>query len=75
MPTSRNGAGRQVPVRLTDVPLAVRRRFGSRLYENAVADRDFLLAVEIESAIERPSDKPYWLPETKVQKVLRPKMR
>lgn len=75
MSASRNGAGRQVAVRLTDVPLPVRRRIGRRLYEHAVEDRDFLLAVEIESAVERPSDKVYWLPEKAVRKVLRPRTR
>lgn len=75
MPESRNGAGRQVAVRLSDVPLQTRRRFGARLYEAAVEDRNFLLAVEIESAVERPSDRLYWLPEKAVSKVLRPRMR
>lgn len=66
-----NGSGRQVAVRLQDVPLKIRRRVGARLYEAAVADRDFLLAVELESAIERPSDAVYWLSEKAVKKVLK----
>jgi len=75
MPESRNGAGHQVAVRLSDVPLKIRRRFGARLYENALTERDFMLAVEIETAIERPSEQVYWLPEKSVRKVLRPRMR
>lgn len=70
MLTARSNGGHQVAVRLTDVPLKIRRRYGARLYESAVEDRDFLLAVELESAIERPSDRLYWLPEKAVRKVI-----
>lgn len=69
--TPRNGSGRQVAVRLTDVPLKVRRRHGARLYEAAVLEADLAMALAIENAIERPSDRVYWLPEAKVRQVLK----
>lgn len=71
MTTTRSMAGRQVAIRLTDVPLVIRRRYGRLLYEAAVADRDMLLAVDIHAAVEQPSDRLYWLPEKAVKKVLR----
>lgn len=71
MPTSRSDAGRLVAVRLSDVPLKVRRRFGLRLYEIAVEQRDLVEALDIERAVEHPSDRLHWLPEKAVRKVLR----
>ena len=70
MPASRK-PGRMVAVRLSDVPLKVRRRVGTRLYEHAVADRDLVLAVQLEQAVENPSDRVHWLPEAKVRTVLK----
>lgn len=61
---------RTLGVRLTDIDIKIRRRRGRALYERAVLDRDLMLAMEIEKAIERPSDKTYWLPEEAVRKVL-----
>jgi hypothetical protein len=72
MQTPRSQAGRSVPVRLTEVPLKVRRRFGDSLYEKAVLDRDLTLAAQLHAAVESPSDRIYWLPEKAVKKVLRP---
>lgn len=69
MQASRN-TGRLVAVRLTDVPLKIRRRYGARLHENAVADRDLLLASQLNAAVENPSGKLHWLPEKAVRKVL-----
>lgn len=71
MTTTRFTAGRQVAVRLTDVPLKIRRRYGRLLYEAAVADRDILLATELHAAVEDPSSRVYWLPEKAVRKVLK----
>lgn len=68
---SRAKAGRQVAVRLSDVPLKVRRRYGRLLYEAAVADRDLMLATQLHAAVESPSDRVYWLPEKAVRKVLK----
>lgn len=73
--TSRSKAGRSVPVRLTDVPLKIRRRFGLALYEAAVFDRDLTLAAQLHAAVEHPSDRVYWLPEKAVRKILRPRLR
>jgi hypothetical protein len=66
----RNGGARVMAVRLTDVPIKIRRRRGKALYEAAVADRDLDLAMRLNAAIERPSDRVYWLPEIKVREVL-----
>lgn len=73
--TTRNGAGRQVAVRLCDVPLKIRRRYGHALYEAAVLDSDLLLAAQIHAAMEKPSTRVYWLPEKAVRRVMRPRMR
>lgn len=69
MPASRK-PGRMVAVRLTDVPLKIRRRHGAHLHDQAVADLDLVLAVQVMKAVENPSDRLHWLPEAKVRKVL-----
>lgn len=66
-----NGGARTIGVRLTDVPIEIRRRRGRGLYEAAVADRNLELALEINRAIERPSDRVYWLSEVSVREVIR----
>lgn len=66
-----NGGARVMGVRLTDIDIAVRRRRGRALYEAAVADRNLLLAVELKAAIERPSDRVYWVPASAVREVSR----
>lgn len=66
-----NGGARTVGVRLTDVPLEIRRRRGRVLYEAAVADRNLALALELNRAIERPSDRVYWVSERAVREALR----
>ena len=63
--------GRQVAVRLTDVPPKIRRSYGRALYEAAVFDHDLMLAAQLHAAMEEPSDRVYWLPEKAVRKVLR----
>lgn len=63
--------GRQVAVRLTDVPPKIRRQAGYRLYEAAVADRDLVLAAQLHAAIESPTERVYWLPEKAVRQVLK----
>lgn len=65
----RNG-GAVVPVRLTDIDIKIRRRRGRMLYEAAVADRDLDLAMRLNAAIERPSDRVYWVPEKAAKSVL-----
>lgn len=70
MATPNLNGGAVAGVRLTDIDIKIRRRRGRALYEAAVADRDLMLAVAIEAAIERPSDKLYWLPEAAIRAVL-----
>jgi hypothetical protein len=66
-----NGGARVMGVRLTDIDIAIRRRRGRALYEAAVADRDIDLAMRLDAAIERPSDRVYWVPAVAVHKVIR----
>lgn len=68
MPDLNGGA--VVGVRLTDIDIKIRRRRGKALYEAAVADRDLELALRLNAAIERPSDRVYWVPERAVREVL-----
>ena len=70
MATPDLNGGRVTAVRLIDVPIAIRRRRGKALYEAAVADRDLDLALRLNAAIERPSERIYWLPADKVREVL-----
>lgn len=63
-------SGRYVAVRLTEVPPKIRRRFGKRLYEHAVLDRDIVLAAQLHAAMEEPSDRVYWVPKAAAEKVL-----
>jgi hypothetical protein len=71
MTPPREQAGRSIAIRLSEVPLKVRRRYGQALYEAAVLDRDLALAAQLHAAVESPSDRIYWLPEKAVRKVLR----
>lgn len=71
MLATRSMSGRQVAVRLSDVPLKIRRSRGRMLYEAAVADRDLVLAAQLHVAIEEPSERVYWLSEKAVRKVLK----
>lgn len=70
MLTPRPLAGPTQPVRLSEVPLHIRRRFGWRLVDEAGDNGDVLLAMAITRAIEHPSDRVYWLPRAAVEKVL-----
>ena len=70
MATPNLNGGAVAGVRLTEIDIKIRRRRGRALYEAAVADRDIMLAIAIEDAIERPSDKVYWVPEVAVKAVL-----
>lgn len=70
MATPDLNGGRAIAVRLTEIPLIVRRRRGKALYEAAVADRDIVLAAALHMAIEEPSERIYWVPAEAVRKVL-----
>jgi hypothetical protein len=64
-------AGRLVAVRLTDVPLKIRRRYGAQLHAEAVEARDLVLAAALNAAVEHPTGaQVHWLPEKAVRKVL-----
>lgn len=55
--------GRQlVAIRLTDIDITVRRRYGRLLLEHAAQDGNLTHAVDLRRAIETPSDRIYWLP-------------
>ena len=62
--------GAQKAVRLTDIPIKIRRRFGWNLIERAKDDGDLLSAVALTAAVENPSDTVYWVPAEAVRKVL-----
>lgn len=70
MATPAPHGGAVVPVRLTEIDIKMRRRRGKALYEAAVADRDLDLAMRLNAAIERPSDRVYWVPAKAVRREL-----
>lgn len=55
-------SGAVMGIRLHDIPVQIRRRYGRVLYEHAVKDGDLELAIRLNAAIERPSLRVYWLP-------------
>lgn len=67
--------GRLAPVRLTEIPLNVRRRYGARLLDRAREDGNLLLAVELAAAIERPTRTVYHVPAAALDRVLGPHYR
>ncbi len=73
MATPLNGGVRVVGVRLIDVPIIIRRRYGRILLERTIKEfgpfgLDF--AAELHKAVEEPSDRVYWVSETAAEKVL-----
>lgn len=58
------------PVSLSRVPVAIRRRYGRRLVEEAGDNLDLIMAAQLTRAIENPSDKIYWLPREAIRRVL-----
>jgi len=70
-----NGGARVVGVRLTDIDIKVRRRFGRGLLEKTIRELgpfglDF--AAELHKAVEEPSDRVYWVSKESVDRVLGP---
>lgn len=61
-----------VAFRLADVPEKIRVRVGRRLYEQAVADKDMLAAVQMHAAMYDPSDDVHWMPRAAYEKVIHP---
>lgn len=66
----RFNGGAQRAVRLTTIPLKIRRRYGWSLIERAKDDGDIIAAVALTAAVENPSDKIYWVSANAVKKVL-----
>lgn len=58
-------------IRLSEVPITIRRRFGRALLDDAIASGDLLAAVQLKAAIEEPSSQIYWLPAEAIAKVLK----
>lgn len=61
-------------IRLTEVPIVIRRRYGRILLEKAIRELgpfglDF--AAELHKAVEEPSDRVYWVPAEEAARVLR----
>ena len=69
MATPYVSSGAVVGVRLSDIPIKIRRQYGRALYENAARDGDLALALKFHAAMERPSERVYWLSAVKVREV------
>lgn len=73
MATPRNG-GALAGVRLTDVPIKIRRRYGGLLLDRALKEMDPLAALtfaaQLERAVEEPSDTLYWVAKSEAERVL-----
>lgn len=65
--------GRLVPIRLADIPIATRRRYGARLIRDAKLDGHNELALLLKLAVERPSSTPYFVPASEAARVLGPR--
>ena len=71
-PTVTGGA--MTGIRLTEVPLTVRRRYGRILLDRAIRDLGpfgLAFAAELHRAVEEPSDRVYWVPREEAERVLR----
>lgn len=64
MPPDLNG-GRVVPVRLTEIPIHIRRLHGEKLMDEASDNFNLMMGMQLSAAVERPSEKVYWIPVTK----------
>lgn len=60
-----NGASRVLPVRLTEIPIHIRRQYGQKLMDQASDDYNLMAGMQLSAAVERPSEKVYWIPVTK----------
>lgn len=67
MATPYVNSGAVVAVRLSDIPIQIRRRYGRALYERAAEDGDLELALRLNAAMERPSERVYWLSAARVR--------
>lgn len=75
MATPDLNGGALAGVRLTQVPLKIRRRYGGVLLDRALKELDPIAAVqfaaELEKAVEHPSDRLYWVAASEIKRVLR----
>lgn len=69
-----SGRSSLCPIRLTDVPIKIRRRYGQLLLDRAIKDLDPLTAVtfaaQLHAAVEEPSDTLYWVSVSEKERVL-----
>lgn len=76
---NRNGGGALAGVRLSDIDIKIRRRYGGYLLERAIKELDGLsamtFAAQLERAVEEPSDTLYWVTKSEVDRVMKPKPR
>ena len=74
MATPNRNGGALAGVRLTDVPIKIRRRYGGLLLDRALKELDPLAALtfaaQLERAVEEPSDTLYWVAASEVERVL-----
>ena len=73
MPRPTVTGGALAGIRLTEVPIVIRRRYGRILLDRAIKEfgpfgLDF--AVELHRAVEEPSDRVYWVPREEADRVL-----
>ena len=69
-----NGGARTMGVRLTEIDIGIRRRYGRIVLERAIKELNSYasieFAAELHRAVEDPSDKVYWVPAEAVERVL-----
>lgn len=66
-----NGGAKTKAVRLTEIDIKIRRRFGWVLIEKAKEDGNLVAAVELTAAVENPSDQVYWISEKALKRVFK----
>ena len=74
MPDRKNG-GALAGVRLTEVPLKVRRRYGQLLLDRALKEMEPLpamqFAAELQRAVDEPSETIFWVAKSEIERVLK----
>lgn len=74
MATPLNGGARTMGVRLTDIDITLRRRYGRIVLERAIKEMNpyalVEFAAELRTAVEEPSEKVYWLSAEAVERVM-----
>lgn len=74
---NRNNGGAIAKVRLSDVSIEIRRRYGRLLLDRAIKELDPITALtfasELHAAVETPSDRAYWVPVEALERVMTPR--